>query len=197
MGGEELEYSLKVRDSANVIWHVVLMSPKVNFRPQHADMTRGEYESQKAMSEHLPDNSVHPISFETFEFDSSKSFFLTTYRQLKEKTPTQSQLVDVLTQLHSLSSSLTGKFGFYVSLRNEWCDRWESGTAASSGRISHGNRVCEEDDVEFNRVAGEFFVKVIPRLLRLLQSGGRSIKPTLVHGGIWHGYAQVDVYTTR
>ena len=32
-----------------------------------------------------------------------------------------------------------------------------------------------------------FFYKVIPRLLRPLQAGGRRIKPVLVHGDLWYG----------
>lgn len=37
------------------------------------------------------------------------------------------------------------------------------------------------------------FGKVIPRLLRPLESGGRSITPSLVHGDLWCGNAAVDL----
>lgn len=37
--------------------------------------------------------------------------------------------------------------------------------------------------------------KVIPRLLRPLQTGGRPIKPSLCHGDLWHGNVGVDVAT--
>ena len=35
------------------------------------------------------------------------------------------------------------------------------------------------------------FRKVIPRLLRPLESGGRSISPSLVHGDLWYGNAGI------
>jgi len=39
--------------------------------------------------------------------------------------------------------------------------------------------------------------KVIPRLLRPMETGGRSIKPALVHGDLWCGNAAVDTQTDR
>jgi hypothetical protein len=59
-----------------------------------------------------------------------------------------------------------------------------SGTGGSCGPILNGSSLCGGADTEFNSVAEEFFEKVVPRLLRPLQSGGRSIKPTLVHGDL-------------
>ena len=35
--------------------------------------------------------------------------------------------------------------------------------------------------------------KVIPRLLRPMETNGRSIKPALVHGDLWCGNAAIDV----
>ena len=37
--------------------------------------------------------------------------------------------------------------------------------------------------------------KVIPRLLRPMETGTRRLKPTLVHGCLWHGNVGVDVKT--
>lgn len=39
--------------------------------------------------------------------------------------------------------------------------------------------------------------KVIPRLLRPMETKGRSIKPSLVHGDLWCGNAAVDISTDR
>jgi protein-ribulosamine 3-kinase len=167
-------------------------------------MALGEYESQKALSLHVPHNSVVPIGYGTFALDPSKSFFLTTYRELKEKTPDPTQLVDVLAELHKSSASPTGMFGFHVTtfnghvpLRNEWCASWETWYARQLQSDIEWEQSVRGADAEFNRVAEEFFYKVVPRLLRPLQSGGRSIKPTLVHGDLWHGNAQVDMDTKQ
>jgi protein-ribulosamine 3-kinase len=63
-------------------------------------MALGEYESQKALAQHLPENAVVPIAYGTFELDPTKSFFITTYCELKKKTPDPTQLVKVLAKLH-------------------------------------------------------------------------------------------------
>ncbi|OAL43082.1 hypothetical protein IQ07DRAFT_650360 [Pyrenochaeta sp. DS3sAY3a] len=177
---------------------------KVGYRPQHAEMALGEYESQKALAEHLPNNSVVPIAYGTFKQDPTKSFFLTTYRELTNKLPTDNELVEVMVKLHQGSSSPTGKFGFHVTtfnghvpLQNRWCDSWEQWYSRQLQSDITWEQTVRGVDPEFNLVAKEFFKKVIPRLLRPLQSGGRSIKPTLVHGDLWQGNAQFDKETKR
>jgi fructosamine-3-kinase len=40
---------------------------------------------------------------------------------------------------------------------------------------------------ELQQLSGPFFDKVIPRLLRPLETGGRTIKPVLLHGDLWLG----------
>jgi protein-ribulosamine 3-kinase len=37
--------------------------------------------------------------------------------------------------------------------------------------------------------------KVIPRLLRPLETGGHQIKPRIVHGDMWDGNTSVDANT--
>jgi len=167
-------------------------------------MTRGEYESQKSLGQYLPDNTAAPLAYGTFELDPSKSFFLTTYRDLKEKTPDPKQLIEVLAKLHSSSISPTGKFGFHVTtfnghvpLINDWCDAWEEWYSRQFRSDIEWEQTVRGHDPGFNKVADEFFEKVIPRLLRPLQSGGRNIKPVLVHGDIWHGNAQIDMDTNQ
>lgn len=61
--GEEKEYFLKVIQ-----------------RPHHAEMALGEYESQKALQQYLPENVCIPLAHGTFELDPNTSFFLTTFR---------------------------------------------------------------------------------------------------------------------
>lgn len=39
--------------------------------------------------------------------------------------------------------------------------------------------------------------KVVPRLLRPMETGGQYIKPSLVHGDLWCGNAAVDQATGR
>jgi protein-ribulosamine 3-kinase len=201
--GERVLPQSSLRLSPSYLIHLAHQK-QVGYRTQHAEMALGEYESQKALAQYLPDNSVVPIAFGTFELDPAKSFFLTTYRELKEKTPDPEQLVEVIAKLHKESASPTGKFGFHVTtfnghvpLQNDWCDSWEQWYSRQLRSDIRWEQSVRGVDPNFNKVADQFFDIVIPRLLRPLQSNGRSIKPTLVHGDLWHGNAQVDMDTNR
>jgi fructosamine-3-kinase len=140
-----------------------------------------------------------PLAYGPLELDSSASFFLTPFRDMSEKTPTPIQLVDVLEKLHKTSVSPNGKFGFHVTtfngvvpLVNDWCDTWEEYFARQLRSDIQWMHSVRGPSPEFDAVAEEFFQKVIPRLLRPLETGGRSIKPALVHGDIWPGNVQID-----
>jgi fructosamine-3-kinase len=128
---------------------------------------------------------------------------LTTFHNLSDKTPQPAQLVEVLEKLHNNSNSPNGKkFGFHVTtfngvvpIVNDWCDTWEEYFARQLQSDIRWEQSIRGADPEFDAVADEFFQRVIPRLLRPLETGGRSIKPSLVHGDLWHGNAQIDMAT--
>lgn len=52
---------------------------------------------------------------------------------------------------------------------------------------------------ELKRLEGDFFEKVIPRLLRPLEDEnlGRSVKPVLLHGDLWIGNAGMEENRTK
>jgi fructosamine-3-kinase len=155
----------------------------------------GEFESQKALWQHIPDNVVVPIAHGTFRSDDSKSFFLASFHHLQEgKIPDAPELADLLKTLHTSAASPTGKFGFhvttfngYVPLVNDWCDTWEEWFSRQLRFDIEYEQSGRGADADFMAVVDEFFAKVIPRLLRPLETGGRSIQPTLIHGDLWHG----------
>jgi fructosamine-3-kinase len=88
-------------------------------------------------------------------------------------------------------------FNWHVPLRNEWRDTWEEWFTRQFRSDIAWEQSARGADSEFNTVADEFLEKVIPRLLRPLESNGRSIKPTLVHGDVWHENVQVNGDTGR
>ena len=102
-------------------------------------------------------------------------------------------------KLHRNYHSPSGKFGFHVTTLNGVVPLINEGAILGE---EHFSRQLKADikwlhsvrgsDPELDQVAGRFFENVIPRLLRPLQSGGRSIKPTLVHGDIGPGNAQLE-----
>ena len=52
-------------------------------------------------------------------------------------------------------------------------------------------------DTELKMLFGQLVNKVIPRLLRPLETGGRQTKPSLVHGDLYSGNVSVDAVTGR
>ena len=50
-------------------------------------------------------------------------------------------------------------------------------------------------DEEMQQLCDKVLTKVVPRLLRPLETGGRSIQPRLVHGDIWDGNVSTSTET--
>ncbi|KAL9628978.1 MAG: hypothetical protein Q9164_007074 [Protoblastenia rupestris] len=163
-------------------------------------MAEGEYESQKALAAILPDNVDFPIAWGVLREDESKAFFMTDFRVLHDYyLPPTAQFLDILKKLYQESISLSGKFGFQVTtyngppkMVNDWTDSWEEyfGRQFRSDILFLQNVYGE--DAELANLTEAFIQKVVARLLRPLQTGGRKIKPTLCHGDLWDGNFQID-----
>ncbi|KAI1455462.1 Fructosamine kinase-domain-containing protein [Annulohypoxylon moriforme] len=177
---------------------------KVVERPELVGMSEAEYEGQKALVTYIPNNAITPVGWGFLENDTSKSFFLTHFRHLRARSPPALQFLEIIKKLHLSSVSPTGKFGFHVTtfygpppMINDWTDNWEEYfTRQFRANLVYAQRERGENP-ELQTLAEEFIEKVIPRLLRPLQTGGRSIKPSLCHGNLWDGNIQIDVETKQ
>ncbi|MCJ1351614.1 MAG: hypothetical protein MMC33_001598 [Icmadophila ericetorum] len=121
---------------------------------------------------------------------------------MRESVPKPQQLIPILKQLHEGASSPTGKFGFpvttykgYFPLQCSWCDSWEEFFSRQFRAELAWEAGIRGANLELEQLTEELFAKVIPRLLRPLQTGGRTIKPTLCHGDLWQGNVEIDVST--
>ncbi|KAK3941412.1 hypothetical protein QBC46DRAFT_458299 [Diplogelasinospora grovesii] len=171
-------------------------------REELVGMSEAEYEGQKAISAVIPNNAVEPIAWGYYEGDKTKSWFLTYFRHLDANSPPAEQLLQIVKRLHQQSVSPTGKFGFNVTpfygpppMIVDWTHNWEEfWTREFRSGLNYAQRMRGEDP-ELVEVADEFIEKVVPRLLRPLQTGGRNIKPSLCHGDLWDGNIQIDKET--
>ena len=167
-------------------------------------MAEAEYEGQKAISSVIPGHAVAPIAWGYYEKDRTKAWFLTRFCELLEETPPLVPLLPVVLKLHRESISPTGKFGFHITpfygpppMVADWTDDWEEFWIREfRSALDYAQRMCGKDS-ELQAVSEEFIDKVVPRLLRPLQTGGRNIKPSLCHGDLWDGNIQMDSVTKQ
>ena len=173
---------------------------KIIEREEFVGMAEAEYEGQKAISSVIPANAVAPVAWGYFEGDKTKSWFMTRFRNLRARTPQLDVFLPIILKLHQDSVSPTGMFGFHVTpfygpppMIVDWTDNWEefwTREFRAGIRYAQDNR---GENPELVEVAEEFIEKVVPRLLRPLQTGGRNIKPSLCHGDLWDGNIQQDL----
>ncbi len=57
--------------------------------------------------------------------------------------------------------------------------------------------VGDDTDQEMEDLSKKLIGLVVPRLLRPMETGGRSIIPVLVHGDLWPGNVKHDASTGR
>jgi Fructosamine kinase len=99
-----------------------------------------------------------------------------------------------LAQLHRDSVSPEGKFGFHTQTYNgnipqdvRWTDTWEECFVNGTKMDFELEREARGASENLDALIGPLFEKVIPRLLRPLETGCRKLKPCFVHGDLWYG----------
>ena len=167
-------------------------------------MMEGEFESIKVINQVVPGFAPIPMAWGTFKSSSDLHFFLCSFHEMDDELPEMKIFSARLAQLHMDSMSPTGKYGFHVPTYNgnlfqdvRWTDTWEecftNGTRKDL-ELEEEARVLSE---ELRALSKQLLEKVIPRLLRPLETGGRFIKPCFVHGDLWYGNASNDIETAK
>ncbi|RSL44712.1 hypothetical protein CEP54_014577 [Fusarium duplospermum] len=175
--------------------------------PNAGPMFRGEYESMKLINKMIPDFTPIPIAWGKLN-DSDGYFILFSFHNLRKDEPSDKipdkppirppipLFTHAVAQLHTLSidANPTGKFGFHMPTYNgtleqdnTWTDTWEEFYARGMRHMLKLEEEARGPSEELQQLSGPFFDKVIPRLLRPLETDGRSIKPVLLHGDLWLG----------
>ncbi|WEW60326.1 fructosamine kinase [Emydomyces testavorans] len=177
---------------------------KVAFGEHGRIMLNGEFESSKQISKIMPDFIPQPIGFGKYKTQKPATYFyLSDFVDMDVTSPPDAHnFCSRLAEMHKRSQSPTGKFGFHVTT----CDgkvahtvRWEESWAIFFQNLLLG--VCKLD-LETNgpwpnleRATKQVVTKVIPRLLGVLQTKGRQIKPSLIHGDLWEGNMGINQQT--
>lgn len=164
-----------------------------------AKLVEGEYEATKAWYKITPANIPEPIGFGECANRPGKHFLLLEFRDMSDDMPAANEFVAVLAKGHQKSESPTGKFGFPVTTftgdhpyDTRWCDTWEEFFTRIMKDTMKRELQVQGPHPELEALEEQVLTKVIPRLLRPMETEGRKLKPVLVHGDLWHGNVGID-----
>ena len=168
------------------------------------EMVHSEFESMKAIYALAPDFAPKPITWGTYESTPDAHFFLCEFREMNTTMPDPSSFASGLARLHQTSRSPNGKFGFHIPTYSgnlpqmtNWELSWETFFSKNLRFAIDLEIEAKGHDHEFDELLPTIFDKVIPRLLRPLETAGRSVKPCLVHGDLWYANSGIDVNTNQ
>lgn len=140
-----------------------------------------------------------PISWGTYEKINDVHFLLCEFRNITDELPDIESFPAKMAELHRNGTSPNGQFGFdmatyhgNIPIHHGWSDTWEEYFTQTTRTLLDMEQEVQGPSEELTKLSKGFFDKVIPRLLRPLETGGRSIKPCLIHGDLWHGNASMD-----
>jgi len=115
--------------------------------------------------------------------------------------PEGTQLAESYTK-NMLMSSPNELFGYKINttqgnilLDNTPCKTWEEFFKRAMKHMIKKEAKTQGPSKEIDDLSTPLLEKVIPRLLRPLETEGRSIRPCLVHGDLWHGNTSVAADT--
>ncbi|KAG6361931.1 hypothetical protein INS49_010160 [Diaporthe citri] len=154
-------------------------------------MVHSEFESMKAIYALTPDFAPRPIAWGRYESLPETHFFLCEFREMHDMMPEPSAFASRLARLHQTSKSPNGRLGFHMTTYSgnlpqmtDWETSWEVFFAKNLRFALDLEVEAKGHDPEFDELVPAIFDKVIPRLLRPLETEGRSVKPCLVHGDL-------------
>ena len=151
-------------------------------------MMFGEYESMVAIYKIVPTFVPKPTGWGTFESNKDLHFFLCDFHEMDLDLPNVNKFTACLAELHRKSTSPNGKWGFHIMTYNgtlpqlnDWTDTWEEYFTSNFKHFLEMEKEVQgpatEELAELSRAMLE---KVIPRLLRPMETGGRHIEPSLI-----------------
>ncbi|KAK4085592.1 uncharacterized protein Triagg1_582 [Trichoderma aggressivum f. europaeum] len=185
---------VQLRDGTPQSFFIKVISKEIGM-----NMTRGEFHSMSAMHNVLPEFVPRPIACGTYETIADTHFFLCEFREMTDDMPDPYKFAAFLSALHQKSESPTDKFGFhiaayagnlpqFVAREGSW-EAFFAKTMRQALDLEIGRKGPSEELGVFSHA---LFEKVIPRLLRPLESDGRVVKPSLVYGDLWYANAGID-----
>ncbi|KAL8729451.1 MAG: hypothetical protein Q9166_004699 [cf. Caloplaca sp. 2 TL-2023] len=168
------------------------------------EMMRGTFESEKTLYSFAPNNVPKPLAWGTYKAEPDKHFYMCDFYEMTDDLPEIQSFCTIVAKIHldSMGKSPDGKCGFqvtthlaYVDNDNSWSDSWEQWYARALKRMLEEEEKSHGPDDELASLTAAIFEKVVPRLLKPLETGGRQIQPCLIHSDLWPGNVKPDAVT--
>lgn len=156
-------------------------------------MMFGIFELEKMMHTYVPDNVPESIAWGTYMSNPDTYFYMCVFRDMVDDLLSVSKLGALVLKIHldSMGRFPNGKFGFYVTTHlanvlndNTWCESWEEWFTNAMKRMIQAEENSHGHDEKLKELTHALLTKVIPRLLRPLETGGREIRPCLIHSDL-------------
>ncbi|KAF2162552.1 hypothetical protein M409DRAFT_27174 [Zasmidium cellare ATCC 36951] len=174
------------------------VNPQLTSGSMGRAMVAGELESVRLLHGYLPHSTPAPIASGVYASDASIHFFLCEFVAMIDELPDVHRFAAKIAHLHTVSASPDGRYGFPVpnylgrmAQYTTWTDSWEVFVTNYMRDLMRTIEAAQDPGREFRNLFDQVVEKVIPRLLRPLESGGRSITPCLVHGDLYTGNVSV------
>jgi protein-ribulosamine 3-kinase len=163
----------------------------------------GEYHGMLELYKTAPHMVPKPHGWGKIEsVDIPTYFYVCDFIDISDALPDPVKLDELVADLHKRSISPTGKFGFHLPTYDGWQPQeveWDSSWTSFFAKLL---AKAWQTDFEVNGhwdaldTAMEQTLKdVIPRLIGVLESNGRTVKPCLIHGDLWEGNIGTDLET--
>ncbi|KAL8989416.1 MAG: hypothetical protein Q9169_008365, partial [Polycauliona sp. 2 TL-2023] len=145
-----------------------------------------------------------PVAWGTYKKDPDKHFYLCDFFNMTDDLPDVQRFCTLVARVHqdSMGKSPFNSYRFPVTTYlanigsdNSWCNSSEEWYAKALKRMLEEEEKTHGPDEELGMLTAAMFQKVIPRLLRPLETGGRQIQPCLIHSDLWPGNAKPDAMT--
>ena len=158
----------------------------------------------KLIHEAVPDIVPETLASGSYATNPDIHFNLFSYVEMSGTFGEIDTLPVKLAELHNKAISPNGKFGFLVPTSqgalmqpHDWTSSWERCFTNIIQRCFDWEQELHGSVQEMQALFTAVKVKVIPRLLRPLETGGREVQPCLVHGDLWDGNTSTDLHTNK
>jgi len=168
-------------------------------------MMQGEYSSMKEIESYMPSFVPRPYAWGQFKVAPVPTyFFLLEFLDITTGAPDPVRFCSQLAELHRMSESPSGKFGFALttchgpnSQYTEWHDHWRVYFSRLLEQFFYREVLCNGPDDEYEEEFEVLKDQTIPLILDPLQQDGRVLKPSLIHGDLWEENAGTELSTDR